>query len=597
MGRKLREVAELWKNPSLQQPTPHAATATPDIQTTHSHSPLDNGHTPEGDTEISGATEELNEENDSPAPSPLKSVSQVKVTKAMSREDKVTDLSVTADEILLQLARESASGDILTEPLRAECVKVEEEGGQAVITYEPSLADEDKNKSLVEAAAAGEEFDCDCEIYQDTDRDSGVVTKYFNYTRATLGDLLFNQPDRFKHCAVHIEGDNCVASVLDPLDPVQEIEVKGSLRRGRAFDKDEVVVEVLPEVDMEDERKERTQGQVVGITQRAIDHRSRSFVCAANTGNLGLLNPINPGVPPIYNALLHKHVQRVKKGFMCVYQLRTDNTLTFSHYEKVEANDIEGKLFVVRYLKWLPGFFNPVGVVVGVISAGHNLTSALNILSIEHHLPTQFSSQVMQEVESSFHDDYTLPADVYSTRINLTESWCFTINPPNTNDIQVAFSIDQVSETSYQVCVHVSDVAYFVQQGTELDEEAFQRGTSAHPIGANPVPLLPEQLSSQLCSLQQGKDRCALSVFMTVEGTGQEWHIKQACVQQTVVNCKQSFTYHDVEAILDDVQGTENDYFKSCVLVLYQIAHMQRKQRRGVCLCVGEGGGMGGDVM
>jgi hypothetical protein len=129
--------------------------------------------------------------------------------------------------------------------------------------------------------------------------------------------------------------------VLDPLDPVQEIVIQGAVRRGRAFDKDTVVVEVLGEGG----EGVGVTGQVVGVLQRAVDHRCRSLVCFAQPSSTGLLTPINPTFPRIHNVLLPKHVQRVRKGFVCVYRLEADSTLTFSHYEKVGALECKCKMF------------------------------------------------------------------------------------------------------------------------------------------------------------------------------------------------------------------------------------------------------------
>ena len=610
MGKRLREVAELCQNPNYppSAPQPSATTTSRSSSNISSandyrmyeevfiddHVPAygarDSAHASAAAAAAAAAAHPVPEVavpvarvngHSASSPVPLKPMGSV--TKAMAKEDKAKDLAIVPDEILLGLARESLGGGPLTELLKVECVSVLQEGGQAVVSYNDTLANEDKRTRILQAAAAGKEFDGDAEIYVDRDEDSGVVTKYYNYTELTLQAALHNQPERFKRCSVHITGDACVAKVLDPQDPTQEVEVKGSLRRGRAFDKDEVVVEILPvaEEDEEEEKSQKAQGRVVGILQRAIKHCYRSFVCSADSANTGLLMPINPGIPRVYNVVLQKHVQRVKRGFVCVYKLSADKALSFSHYEKVEANATESKLFVVRYLKWLPGFFNPLGVVVGVIPAGHDLASCLNIVDIEHHLPSQFSAQVMEEVQSRYHDGYTLPAEVYEARTNMTETWCFTIDPPHATGLEVAFSIDQLSDTSYQVCVHVSDVAHFVEQGTALDGEALQRGSSILPIGREPVHMLPDKLSSDLCSLRPGVDRCALSIFLTVAGSGEEWRVVETTMQRTIINSKHRFSPQDVEDILNDIQGAENDYLKSCVLVLFQIALMRRKQRKG----------------
>lgn len=603
IGRRLKEVTEMCKNPTLFRadlPSSASSTTAPTGNTAAFASgdygsgkivyiddlPADLGAAGDGPftipatapttsvtAKINGGQNGTRTSSANPLPIPLKSMT--KGTKPPAMEDKFTDIAVTPDEILLQLARERL-GQPLTEPLKVECLSVQQEGGQAVLSYDTKLANDEKRKKLLQAAAAGREFEDDCLIYEASDPDTRGVRKYYNFTEQALQAALHNSPERYKRCGISVQGDCCSAKVLNPLDSVQDVEIRGVLRRGRAFDRDEVVVEIFSE----EEGGGKVQGQVVGVLQRAIDHRCRSFVCTADPSNTGLMTPINPGIPRIYNVVLHKHTQRVKKGFVCVYRLDSDKALTFSHYEKVEPQDVESKLFVVRYLKWLPGFFNPIGIVLGVIPAGRDLGSAVNIVDIEHHLPSQFRAQALQEVQGRYGSGYSLPQEIYAMRQDLTNTWCFTIGSPDTDDLEVAFSIDQMSEVSYQVCVHIIDMDFYLEAGSEVDKEAKQRGSSVFPMGRDPVSMLPSQLSD-ICSLEPNLDRCALSVILMVGGSGEEWHVIQSTVKQTVVNSKKRFSYQDVEDILGDLEGAEKDYLKSCVLVLFQIALMQRKQRLG----------------
>jgi exoribonuclease R len=119
---------------------------------------------------------------------------------------------------------------------------------------------------------------------------------------------------------------------------------------------------------------------------------------------------------------------------------------------QVEAEDAKSKLFVVRYLKWLPKLFNPLGVVVGVVPAGVDATSASNIVDIQHHLPAAFTPSLLQEVQVLQPLGQMLPPEVLQSRTDLTGVWSFTIGAPDTSRLSVAFSIDQLTDASYQVC-------------------------------------------------------------------------------------------------------------------------------------------------
>ncbi|XP_025107228.1 helicase with zinc finger domain 2-like isoform X5 [Pomacea canaliculata] len=505
-------------------------------------------------------------------------------TKKLEGTEVDEEFTIHPDEILLQLAQESAASDLPTQPHFVECVDVQEEGGIALVTYNMKKCDESLRTKMQSAAAASKELYEDTEIFSEIDKDTGKKAVYFSYTEAKLVELLKENPIRFKLCTISTKGDTCLAKAVDPSDSVQEVEIRGPLRRGHAFDGDEVVVEILNAEDISEEDEQESmevQGQVIGIMQRAVNPRCRSFVCFTDVSNTSLLTPINPSIPRIYNVAARKHLQRIKRGYVVVYKLTTEKQVQVSHYAKVDPKEPEAKLFVVRYLKWVPGFFNPLGIVVDVLPAGSDLASALTILDIEYQLPRQLSSKAAQEVEELYGASYQLPADIFSTYKDMRDRWCFTINSADAFGLQQAYSIDQLSDATYELAVHLTDVHYFVEKGSALDREALRRGVSVAPVDQKPLHLLPERLSTDLCSFRPGEGRLALSVFMVVKGSGDEWHVTQTSLRHTVISSKRKFSLQEVEHILDDVEGAQNDYLLSCVLVLYQIALMQRKSRLG----------------
>ncbi|MGM0568550.1 MAG: RNB domain-containing ribonuclease, partial [Elusimicrobiota bacterium] len=110
------------------------------------------------------------------------------------------------------------------------------------------------------------------------------------------------------------------------------------------------------------------------------------------------------------------------------------------------------------------------------------------------------------------------PAAVKKKREDLRGIDCFTIDPRSAKDFDDAVSIRKKG-SSYELGVHIADVGYYVREGGDIEKEAFERGTSVYLPG-KVVPMLPEKISNDLCSLVPGKDRLAVSVFMNIDGHG-----------------------------------------------------------------------------
>ena len=527
------------------------------------------------------------------------------LARLYSLDDWDVDFMIEPDEIIRHLAKEVVKADKLRalqdkarkegvlppkeesmdvddEILKIECIKVKEQKGYAVVCYDSERVKEKHKRKLLSEADAGVDFDSDVDMDdEDLDEFSGKM-EYRNYSVNDLNKLLESDTDHYKHCILNIESSQRMyASVIDFGSSVQEIKIGSRRLCGHAFHHDEVVVEILvPDKNSaeEDVSDDGVNGQVVGILRRAMDPHYRSFVCAVEVNNTGIMIPLNRGLPKIYNLSTKTRMQKAKKGHVCVYQFTKDKEIKFSHYEKIDPSDPQGKLFLVRYLKWEPSFYSPLGIVVGVISAGRTVEEGVAILDIEHNVHKKYQPEAEAEVELLYHHEYQLPKDVYQTRWDLTDKWCFTIDAPSTEDLDDALSIDQLPDGNYEVGVHISDVSYFIRRDSCVDAEALKRATSLYPLNNDPVHMLPKRLSVDLCSLLPGRDRLTLSIFLCVNGSGE---ITKVYAKKCIINSKHRFSYQDVEDILHDPAAAETDYLKSCILVLYQIAQLWRNIRLG----------------
>lgn len=433
-----------------------------------------------------------------------------------------------------------------------EKIEIKEDHGHAVLHYNTDCHKEN-SRARTEAHFDSEEFS---------------VTR--------MNELLIERPEVYKKCILHIESSSRMyAEVIEGPADFKEIAISNRSFCGKAFDKDEIVMQILSSEN--DTNEPPIYGCVVGILNRFIDPNNRLFVCMAEPQTTGVMIPINRGIQKIYNLTSEAKLKRAMKGHVCVYHFSKEEGVRFNRYEKIDPSNPSGKLFIVHYLKWERHMLFPVGVVIGVIPAGMDLDTGMQILEIEYNIPRNFPVEALSTVEQKFPFDFQFEPEVYENRLDIRDKWTFTIDSAASKDLSNALSIEEEDEGNYIVGVHVSDVGYFIEKGDPVDVEAERRGASHYPLNHEAVHMLPARISTDLCSLKTGHDRLTISLFLTVTKSGE---IIGAEPKKCVMSSKQRFTIQDTEAIIHD-SDANNDYFKSCILVLYQIASVWRRQRLG----------------
>ena len=140
-------------------------------------------------------------------------------------------------------------------------------------------------------------------------------------------------------------------------------------------------------------------------------------------------------------------------------------------------------------------------------------------------------------------------------RVDLREKLIFTIDPFDAKDFDDAISLESDKNGNYVVGVHIADVSFFVRKNSALDNEAFRRGTSVYLVD-QVVPMLPEIISNDLCSLKPGVDRLTFSVFITLN---EKCEIIDFKFSKSVINSKYRFTYEEVQQILDSGKGVHEE--------------------------------------
>lgn len=213
----------------------------------------------------------------------------------------------------------------------------------------------------------------------------------------------------------------------------------------------------------------------------------------------------------------------------------------------VDAEDLlhaaPGDKVVVQIRTWGGSRLSPEGAVTEVLGRAGEVQAELLSVAREFKLPLAFPPEIVAAAEAI---PTVIPAEEIKRRRDFRSDICFTIDPEDAKDFDDAVSLDPLPNGLMRLGVHIADVSAYVREGSELDQEAYRRGTSVY-FPNMVIPMLPEQLSNIVCSLRPNEDRLTYSVFMTVTPRGE---VKEYEIAETVIRSAKRFTYEEVEEII-----------------------------------------------
>ena len=204
---------------------------------------------------------------------------------------------------------------------------------------------------------------------------------------------------------------------------------------------------------------------------------------------------------------------------------------------------------------------------------GNIRTPGTDILAIvkSFGIPSEFPEKVIKQAQRV--PDHVLDAD-RDGRLDLTHLQTVTIDGEDAKDLDDAISLSKEGEI-YHLGVHIADVSNYVQYNSALDREALKRGTSVY-LADRVVPMLPERLSNGICSLNQGKDRLALSCLMDINAQGK---VVAHQIVETVINVDERMCYTDVKNILEDTDQNAKKRYEKLLPMFFLMKELSEKLR------------------
>ena len=246
---------------------------------------------------------------------------------------------------------------------------------------------------------------------------------------------------------------------------------------------------------------------------------------------------------------------------------------------KILANDIfipledlngavNGDKVVVEIVEWPEQANNPVGKVVDVLGKPGDNTTEMHAILAQYDLPYKYPDNIEKFANK-------IPAEIPKKEIAEREDFrsvfTITIDPKDAKDFDDALSFRKISETLYEVGVHIADVTYYVKPGDLIDVEAENRATSVYLVDRT-VPMLPERLSNELCSLRPHEDKLCFSVIFEITPKGE---VKKSRIVHTVINSDSRLTYEDAQTVIETGKGD----FSTEILTLNDLAVQLREKR------------------
>jgi ribonuclease R len=226
------------------------------------------------------------------------------------------------------------------------------------------------------------------------------------------------------------------------------------------------------------------------------------------------------------------------------------------------------KIVLVKVVSWNDSKKNPVGKIIKVIGNPKEHNTEIHSILYQYNLDPIFPKHVEKEADKI---SLKIPNSEIKNRIDFRKTTTFTIDPVDAKDYDDALSVKKLKNGNWEVGIHIADVSYYVKENDIIDIEAAERSTSVYLVD-RVVPMLPEILSNDICSLKANVDRLCYSVILEINKKSE---IISHNIKKTIIHSDKRFTYQDAQNIIDDKKGL----FSEELLILDKLSKILREKR------------------
>ncbi|MGL5973016.1 MAG: ribonuclease R family protein, partial [Oscillospiraceae bacterium] len=296
-------------------------------------------------------------------------------------------------------------------------------------------------------------------------------------------------------------------------------------------------------------------------------------------GDICLIRPIK-GNGDTPEGEVVKIVEHVNKSFTGTfvqmnigYGVVPDNMSSFTFKIKfgLEKGAKVGEKISCSLFKLGESHFKHIAQVLKVFGDSNKASVCSSAIIDEHNIKKRFDKETLENARQIFLKGITL--EDLENRLDLRKDNIFTIDSHESKDLDDALSVKKEGD-KYILGVHIADVSHYIKSKTDLDNEAFLRGTSVY-YADNVIPMLPKEISNGICSLSCGEDRLCFSCFMTIDNTGSLLSFE---FKKTVINSKVKGVYKEINGFINNDCSLDikqkYDFLKDEIYILKEITHI-----------------------
>ncbi|MBL1408107.1 ribonuclease R [Sphingobacterium faecale] len=227
-----------------------------------------------------------------------------------------------------------------------------------------------------------------------------------------------------------------------------------------------------------------------------------------------------------------------------------------------------GEKVLVTIVEWPKNAKNPIGKVKSVLGAKGENNTEMNAILADYGFPLHFPKEV-EESANAIPEE--ISAEEIAKRRDFRNTLTFTIDPADAKDFDDAISFKELENGNYEIGVHIADVSYYVTPESLLDKEAFERGTSVYLVD-RVIPMLPERLSNNLCSLRPNEDKLCFSAVFEMD---EKANVVEQWFGRTIIHSDHRFSYEEAQEIIENKSGDHAD----AILRLNELAYILRDRK------------------
>ena len=401
-----------------------------------------------------------------------------------------------------------------------------------------------------------------------------------NLTNSKLFDLLLNifrekkSKLNYKQISKQLEIKDMVVKIqiIDVMKEMAESGIIEEVQRGayRIIEKSNKIICVI--------KNTNNQGAFASIdkdNEVFIDKKSSQFVLAGDEVEVNLFPKRKKRQEgEVVNVIKRKKldfVGEIDNASTNFFLIPDDRRVSFDVFlpPKSIKKEYLNKKVLVRVEGWDKKYKNPIGKVVKVIGNIEDHNTEINSILMDYGFAPEFPKKVEEAANKITHN---ISNKEIEKRLDIRTTTTFTIDPKDAKDFDDALSVRKLKNENWEIGVHIADVSHYVEEGSILDMEAIERATSVYLVD-RVIPMLPEVLSNDICSLKPNVDRLAYSVFFEINEKAEVINYK---IEKTVIHSDVRLTYQSAQEIINSKKGP----LVTELLLLDKLSKILRRKRQ-----------------